>query len=267
MLSHPLLEKLSELNCGGMKVALQEQIQHTDLTDLSFEDRLALLLDRELSHRQDRRLQLRLKQAKLKQTASLDAIDFKATRGLDKALLLSFSSGQWIREHQSILITGATGTGKTYLACAIAHHACLENFSAAYVRLPRLFQELLTAKGDGRYSRLMKQLSKTDVLILDDFGLQTLNEEQCRDLLEILDDRHRLRSTIVTSQLPIKHWHEALGNPTLADAILDRLVHQAHKIPLKGESLRKKSAPKIEGKNNQDEDVSNKKLALNEVAN
>lgn len=259
MLLHPLVEKLHTINCLGMKVALQEQLQHTELHDISFEDRLALLLDREICHRNDKRLQLRLKQAKLKQTASIEGIDFKNTRGLDKSLVLSLASCQWIREHQSILVTGPTGTGKTYLACALAHQACLQNFSATYVRLPRLFQEFLTAKGDGRYSRLMKQLSKVDVLILDDFGLHTFNEEQCRDLLEILDDRHRLRSTIVTSQLPVKHWHEALGNPTLADAILDRLVHQAHKIPLKGESLRKKSALDTTGLN--------KELALNEGVN
>ncbi len=242
MLTHPLLEKFQQLNCLGMKTALQEQLQRHDLGDLSFEDRLMLLLDREMTHRNSRRLQLKLKQAKLKQTASIENIDFKQSRGLDKALLLSFASCQWVKEHQAILLTGATGTGKTYIACALAHQACLEGLSSAYVRLPRLCQEFLMAKGDGRYAKLMKQCAKTDVLILDDFGLQTLNDEQCRDLLEILDDRHRLKSTIITSQLPVKHWHEALGNATLADAILDRVVHQAYKIQFKGDSLRKKSS-------------------------
>lgn len=242
MLTHPLLEKLQQLNCTGMKTALQEQLQQDDLSDLSFEDRLMLLLDREATQRNSRRLQLKLRQAKLKQSASIENIDFKSARGLDKALILSLSSCQWIKEHKAILLTGATGTGKTYLACALAHQACLEGFSSAYVRLPRLCQEFLLAKGDGRYAKLITQLSKTDVLLLDDFGLQTLNDEQCRDLLEILDDRHRLKSTIITSQLPVKHWHEALGNPTLADAILDRIVHQAYKIQLTGDSLRKKSS-------------------------
>jgi len=253
MLTHPLLEKFQQLNCLGMKTALQEQLQRHDLGDLSFEDRLMLLLDREMTHRNNRRLQLKLKQAKLKQAASIENLDFKQSRGLDKALILSLTSCQWVKEHQAILLTGATGTGKTYIACALAHQACLEGWSSVYVRLPRLYQEFLMAKGDGRYAKLMKQLAKVEVLILDDFGLQTLNDDQCRDLLEILDDRHRLKSTIITSQLPVKDWHEALGNPTLADAILDRLVHQAYRIQLKGDSLRKKSSA-----------ITNEKLATNE---
>lgn len=161
MLTHPLLEKLQQLNCTGMKTALQEQLQQQDLGDLSFEDRLMLLLDREATQRNSRRLQLKLRQAKLKQNASIENIDFKSARGLDKALILSLSSGQWIKEHKTILLTGATGTGKTYLACALAHQACLEGFSSVYVRLPRLCQEFLLAKGDGRYAKLITQLSKT----------------------------------------------------------------------------------------------------------
>lgn len=254
MVAHPLLNKLSQLKCDGMKIALQEQFGQAEIDLLSFEDRLLLLLEREMTQRNQRRLQLRLKQAKLKQTACLENIDFKASRGLDKSQLLSLASCQWIREHHNVLLVGATGTGKTYIACALAHQACLEGFSAAYCRLPRLFQELLIAKGDGRYTRLIQQLAKIDVLILDDWGLSPFADEQCRDLLEILDDRHRLRSTIVTSQFPIKHWHETLNNPTLADAILDRLVHNAYKIQLKGESLRKKSSATID-----------EKLAINEM--
>lgn len=249
MVTHPLLEKLGQLKWDGMKVALQEQLQQASIDSLSFEDRLLLMLEREITQRNHRRLQLRLKQAKLKQqTACIEDIDFKAGRGLDKSQILSLAACQWVREHHNILLVGATGTGKTYLACALAHKACLEGFSSAYLRLPRLFQELLIAKGDGRYTRLMQQLAKIDVLILDDWGLNSFNDENCRDLLEILDDRHRVRSTIVTSQFPIKHWHETLGNPTLADAILDRLIHNAYKIELRGESLRKKSQPIIDEK-------------------
>lgn len=246
MVTHPLLTKLSQLKCDGMKVALQEQLSQDNIAALPFEERLLLLVEREMTQRNHRRLQVRLKQAKLKQTACIENIDFKSGRGLDQSQILSLAACQWIREHHNVLLVGATGTGKTYLACALAHKACLEGFNAVYLRLPRLFQELLIAKGDGRYARFMQQLAKTDVVILDDWGLSPFTDEQCRDLLEILDDRHQLRSTIVTSQFPIKHWHETLGNPTLADAILDRLVHNAYKIQLKGESLRKKPATPIE---------------------
>lgn len=246
MINHPLLDKLNALKCEGMITALQEQAQCEDIDSIPFNERLLLLLDREITVRNQKRLQLRLKKAKLKQTACVEQIDFKVSRDLDKALILSLSACQWVREHQNIVFVGATGTGKTYLACALAHKACLEGFSAMYLRLPRLLQELLIAKGDGRYIRLIQQLAKLDVLILDDWGLNVCTDEQSRDLLEILDDRHQLRSTIVTSQLPIKHWHETLGSPTIADAILDRLVHNAHKIELKGDSMRKNSQIKTE---------------------
>lgn len=242
---HPLLEQLTRLKFDGMKMALNEQLSITDIETLSFDERLALLLERESTVREERRLQQRLRRAKFKHMACLEQIDFAPSRGLNKRLVLSLADGGWIKQHLNILIVGATGTGKTYLACAFAHKACLQGYSAAYVRLPRLFQDLLVAKADGRYTKLMQQLAKLDVLILDDWGITPFTTEQCRDLLEILDDRHKLHSTIVTSQFPIKHWHETLGEPTLADAILDRLVHNAHKIELKGESLRKKSAAQI----------------------
>lgn len=246
MLTHPILDKLTHLKFEGMRLALQEQCQQEGIEDMSFYDRFLLLLDREEALRNQRRLQQRLRRAKLKQTASIEQIDFKASRGLERSLILSLADCQWVRKHQNVLLVGPTGTGKTYIACALAHKACLEGFTSYYLRLPRLFQELLIAKGDGRYTRLMQQLAKTDLLILDDLGLNTLTDEQCRELLEILDDRYQLRSTIVTSQFPIKNWHETLGNPTLADAILDRLVHGAYKIELQGDSLRKKSAQKAE---------------------
>lgn len=242
MLIHPTLDKLRELNFKGMLHALTEQLQQTDIHELGFEERLALLLDRELTERENRRLNLRLKQASLKQQACVEDIDFKHTRGLDRALVLSLASCQWIKSHQNILLIGPSGVGKTYLACALAHKACLEGYSTKYVRLSRLLQELSVAKGDGRYMKLISGMAKIDVLILDDWGLTVFNDEQRRDILEILDDRHNIRSTIVTSQLPVKHWHEHIADPTLADAILDRLVHNAHKIELSGDSLRKKKA-------------------------
>ncbi len=242
MINQNLIDKLNQLRFSGMREALLEQEQQEAYAELGFYERLILLLDREITLRNDRRLTQRLKRANLKQTACVEHIDYKASRGLDRSLMLSLASCQWIRQQQNVLFLGPTGTGKTYLACALAHKACLEGYNAVYVRLPRLFQDLVIAKGDGRYGKFMQQLAKQDVLILDDWGLSPFTHEQCRDLLEILDDRHQSRSTIVTSQFPVKHWHESLGSPTLADAILDRLVHNAYKIELKGDSLRKQSA-------------------------
>jgi DNA replication protein DnaC len=239
MLNHPTLDKLHELRFTGMAKALTEQMALPDIEDLSFEERLGLLVDREATEREDRRLQTRLRQAKLKQNACIEDIDFKQSRGLDKSLILDLAQCQWIKKHLNLLITGPTGVGKTWIACALAQKACREGFTSLYLRLPRLLQELPIAKGDGTYTRLMNRLAKVDVLILDDWGLSKLIAEQRRDLLEILEDRHDTRSTIVTSQLPLDQWHHIIGDPTLADAILDRLVHNAYKINLKGESMRK----------------------------
>ena len=240
MLNHPTLDKLHELRFTGMAKALSEQMALPDIDDLSFEERLGLLVDREATEREDRRLQTRLRQAKLKQNACIEDIDFKQSRGLDKSLILDLAQCQWIKKHLNLLITGPTGVGKTWIACALAQKACREGFTSLYLRLPRLLQELPIAKGDGTYTRLMNRLAKVDVLILDDWGLSKLIAEQRRDLLEILEDRHDTRSTIVTSQLPLDQWHHIIGDPTLADAILDRLVHNAYKINLKGESMRKR---------------------------
>jgi len=242
MLIHPALDRLRTLRLEGMAKALEDQLQMPDVEDLRFEERLSLLLDREATERNSRRLKTRLRKAKLRQTAFLENIDFRKSRGLDKSLILALASCDWIRDHQNVLVCGATGVGKTFLACALAQKACREGFSALYVRMPRLFQDLALAQADGRYPKSMAQLAKTDVLMLDDFGLVPLGERDRRDLLEILEDRHGLRSTIVTSQLPVESWHEAIGDPTLADAILDRLVHNAHRIQLKGGSIRRLEA-------------------------
>jgi DNA replication protein DnaC len=243
MLTHPTLEKLCALRLNGMLKALEEQTAMPDIEALSFEERLGLLVDRELTERDSRRLGTRLRRARLRQSACLEDLDYRAPRGLDKALMATLASCGWVNEHLNVLITGPTGVGKSYLACALAHKACREGYSALYQRLPRLLQDLSLARGDGRYGALLTSLAKMDVLVLDDWGLAKLTEEHRRDLLELLDDRHGLRSTLVTSQLPVEHWHESLGDPTLADAILDRLVHNAYKLNLKGESMRKKRSP------------------------
>jgi len=242
MLNHPTFEKLHALRLSGMYQALMEQMQMPEITALSFEERLGLLVDRESTERENRRLTTRLRQAKLRQTACIEDIDYRHPRGLDKVLMTRLVTCQWVQDRQNVLITGPTGIGKTWLACALGHKACREGWTALYLRLPRFLQELPIAKGDGRYGKLLTTLAKTDVLLLDDWGLAPLSDENRRDLLELLDDRYDRRATMVTSQLPVDHWHEAIGEPTLADAILDRLVHNAYKISLQGESMRKRQA-------------------------
>ena len=238
MLNNPSLEKLRALRLTGMADAFQEQLTKP-LPDLDFEARLGFLIEREWFLRENRKMTRRLSQAKLQQAACIEDLDFKHPRGLNKANILELAQGQWIRQHLNLLITGPTGCGKTYLACALAHKACLSGFSSRYYRLPRLWNELKVARANGTYSDWLSQLARVDVLILDDWGLVPPDGEQRRDLLEILDDRYKQRSTIITSQLPTTHWHEHLNDATLADAILDRLLHNAIKLELKGESLRK----------------------------
>ena len=240
MLTQPTLDKLQTLRLHGMYHALVEQLHMPDIAALTFEERFGLLVDREITERENRRLTTRLRQAKLRQTACIEDIDYRHPRGLDKALMARLTTCQWVREHLNVLITGPTGIGKTWLGCALGHQACRDGLTALYLRLPRFLQELPLAKGDGRYGKLLTTLAKTDVLILDDWGLAPLSDENRRALLEIVDDRHDRRATIITSQLPVEHWHDALGDPTLADAILDRLVHNAYKIVLQGESKRKR---------------------------
>ncbi len=238
MLHNPSLEKLRSLKLTGMADAFCEQLQNPML-DLDFEARLGFLIEREWLTRENRRLKRRLQQAKLQQAACVEDIDFKHPRGLNKTVIQEMSRCQWVHQHLNILITGPTGCGKTYLACALAHKACLMGLTTRYYRLPRLWLELKVSKADGTYSKWLTQVAKIDVLILDDWGLVTPDVEQRRDLLEILDDRYQKRSTIITSQLPTTIWHEHLNDATLADAILDRLVHNAMRLELIGESLRK----------------------------
>ena len=239
MLHQETVEKLYAMKLNGMADAFKEQLLQPDIYDLPFEERFTLLVDRQWTWKEDRRMKRLLKNAKLKINGCIEDIDFKTPRGIDKSVILRLANGDWIKRTQNIIITGPTGVGKTYLACAIANRACRMGYSAFYIRVPRLFQELAIARGDGSYPKIMKKLLKTNVLVIDDLGLAPMSATERRDLLEVIEDRHGLASTIVATQLPITSWHENIRDPTIADAILDRLIHNAHKINLKGESMRK----------------------------
>ena len=239
MLTSPTLDKLRDLNLMGMSRAYQEQIERADYQALPFDDRLGMLVDVEMQERENRRLQRYLKAARLRDQACVEDIDFHVPRGLNRTLILELAESRWVDAHQCVLVIGATGLGKTYVACALAEAAIRKGHTALYMRFPRMVDELAVARVDGRMPRLLAAWARVDVLVLDDFAMQPLSSQQSADLLEVIEDRSQRRSTIITSQMPVKQWHESLGDATIADAILDRLVHNAHRIELRGhESLR-----------------------------
>jgi DNA replication protein DnaC len=231
---------MKSLKLFGMARALESQLELKETSELSFEERLGMLLDAELLEQENKRTSSRLKTAKLRLAACMEDLKVKPSRGLDRAVVTALATCDWVRDKRNIAITGPTGAGKTYLACALAHSACRHGYSTVYHRATSLFDDLVAAKGDGRYRRLLSSLESKKLLIIDDFGLQTLIAENRRDLLEIMEQRYESSSTIITSQFEVEHWHQLIGDPTLADAILDRFVHNAHQLKVTGESMRKK---------------------------
>jgi DNA replication protein DnaC len=239
MLIHPTVERLRALGLAAMADAFTELQNAPDAGELSREDWLGLLVDREATSRENKRLARRLREARLRQPAVVEDVDFRAHRGLDRALFRKLATCEWIREHHHLVMIGPTGIGKSWLACGLGHKACREGLSALYKRASRLFADLAQARGEGRLPRLMTALERIRLLIIDDWGPEPLNPDQRRDLLEIVDDRDDRGSLLITSQVPVNRWHEVIGDPTLADAILDRIIHRAHRIDLKGPSLRR----------------------------
>lgn len=240
MKSENLLAQMGQLKMKGMQEAFCEQLNQPKHADLSFEERLGLLLDRELLLKENKRIQNLQRRAKLRQAAAIEDISYTQKRGLEKAKIMSFAKCDFIRMHHNILVTGPTGCGKTYIACAIGNQACRLGYKVHYLLLTRFLEEITLSHADGSYKTLMAQLHKNDVLILDDFGLTSINSSQRHDLFNLIEDRYQLKSTIITSQLPVAKWHDYLGEPTIADAILDRISENAHRIELHGESMRKR---------------------------
>jgi DNA replication protein DnaC len=240
MLFQPVVEKLRDMRLYGMLSGMEEQAENPEYKKLSFEERLGLLVDLEWSIRQDRKLKTRIKNARFKDKACIEDLDFSSQRGLDRSQVLYLAQGQWITKHLNTIITGATGTGKTYLACALGDAACKHGFTVLYSQMPKLLRELDASHRDGSYDKLLTKLTRTNLLILDDWLIDALSFIQTKDMLEILDDRYNRGSTILATQLPVSNWHSRFEDPTLADAIMDRVVHNAYRIELKGESMRKK---------------------------
>lgn len=249
MLNQPTLTKMHAMKLSAMAEAMEHQLGSAEHAQLSFEERIGLIVDAEWMRREERKLTRRLQLAKLRHVASIEDVDFRAPRGLDRQVVLSLAQCGWIRDGLNVLITGLTGTGKSYLACALAERACRSGFSVCYVRTTRFVHDLAVAHGDGSYSRVLSRLAKTDLLVLDDWLLAPFKDSERRDLLEAIEDRHERSSTLITSQLPVKAWHDALGEPTIADSICDRLIHGAYQIDLKGKSMRaERAAAKRDGK-------------------
>jgi len=240
MLTQPTIEKLHSMKLTAMAKAFADQMQCPDMAHLSFEERFGLIVDYQITDLENRRMQSRLKTAKLRQSASIEDLDFRSGRNMDRSMIMSLAQNQWVKNHRNILVTGPTGAGKSYLACALAQKACRDGHTVLYQRLPRLLQDISVARHDGRYHKLMNQTVKCELLVLDDLLISPLSREEQKELLEIVEDRYDRKATIVTSQLPVKAWHAAMQDPTLADAILDRLVHNAYKVELEGESMRRK---------------------------
>ena len=240
MLMHPTLDQLQQLGLQGMARAFAELEANPSTAGLSHAEWLALLLDRDATDRYDRRLRSRLRYARLRHQAVVEDVDYRAARGLDRVLFQTLAGGRWIEEAQNLIIEGPTGVGKSWLACALGQKACRDNRSVLYQRLPKMFADLALARGDGRYPRLMRAIGGVKLLILDDWGLEPLTPEQRHDMLEIVEERYGHGATLITSQIPVDRWHDLIGDPTLGDAILDRLIHNAHRLQLSGESLRKK---------------------------
>jgi DNA replication protein DnaC len=240
MLTQPTIEKLHSMKLTAMARAFADQMQCPDITQLSFEERFGLIVDYQMTDLENRRMQNRLKNAKLRLSASLEDLDFKQGRGLDRSTVMSLALNQWVKNHHNILVTGPTGAGKSYLACALAQKACRDGYTTLYQRVPRLLHDIAVSRLDGRYNKIIAPIGKCEVLILDDLLISPLTRNEQRELLEIVEERYDRKATIITSQLPVKAWHNAMEDPTLADAILDRLVHNAYKLELKGESMRRK---------------------------
>ena len=242
MLSAPTVEKLHQLGLAAMAAAWTDQQQHADVSSLAFDERFGLLVDAEWLARENKRLTRALKEAKLKlPQACIEAIDYPARRELDKAVIRQLATCRWVQEHHNVIVVGATGVGKSFIACALAQQACRKGFRAYYRRASRLYHELSLARADGTYVRVLARLARVDVLVIDDWGLAPPQDQERRDLLEILEDRYGARSTIITSQLPPAQWHDHLGEAMVADAICDRLLHNAYRLVLKGPSRRKEA--------------------------